>query len=292
MDRTAEALDEKADALMRLGRREEAIATWDKLVTAYRESPEIVLRRRVAEALVSKGVVMDELGYPRRAIAAYDELAAGGVVGRAPEPTLGQHVAKAMVNKAVRQHHDRRAIAIYDEVIERFTGTSELEVQESVALALYNKGVVLVRSGRLSEAVKVYDEVVTAFAEAPELTLRELVVKSLVNKGLALSSESRITEAIESYDRVLTLLHGIDEPVAWEQSALALLSKARAFRDLGRWDEGNKALDELLQRFGKLGREANARGGRASGARPQTGQLVLSEIVAQARTERVARRYR
>lgn len=61
------------------------------------------------------------------------------------------------------------------------------QVRESVANALYNKGVTLGQLNRTEEAIQTYDELLRRLGDAAELGLRNKAANALVNKGVALS---------------------------------------------------------------------------------------------------------
>jgi len=94
----AMALGSKAITLGQLGRLEEAVDAYDKVIADYGDAPELELRKRVAKALVDKGVT---LGRPEQAVGVLDKVIAE--YGDVPKPEmLREQVAKALVNRASR----------------------------------------------------------------------------------------------------------------------------------------------------------------------------------------------
>jgi tetratricopeptide (TPR) repeat protein len=99
------------------------------------------------------------------------------------------NIARVLVNKgATLGQLGRReeAIALCDEVLNRFDTATEPELRVCVAQALINKGAMLGKLNRPEEAITVYDDVLIRFGVATESALRESVAKALINKGLRL----------------------------------------------------------------------------------------------------------
>jgi tetratricopeptide (TPR) repeat protein len=117
------------------------------------------------------------------------------------------------------------AIAVYDEVVERFGDAPEAALREQVAQALFNKGNRLGQMNRSEDAIAAYDEVVKRFGDAPEAALREPVAKALVNKGVTLGQMNRSEDAIAEYDEVVKRYGAAPEAALREQVANALNGK-------------------------------------------------------------------
>ena len=61
----------------------------------------------------------------------------------APEPTLREEIAKALLNKGIslsKLGRNDEEIAVYNNVLARFSTGTETALRENVARALYNKG--------------------------------------------------------------------------------------------------------------------------------------------------------
>jgi Flp pilus assembly protein TadD len=99
---------------------------------------------------------------------------------------LREQVANALVNKGntLRQlGRAEEAIAVYDDVLDRFATAMEPNSREAVARALVNKGDTLLSLGHAEEAIAVWDDVVDRFAATTEPAVREQVAGALVSKG-------------------------------------------------------------------------------------------------------------
>jgi tetratricopeptide (TPR) repeat protein len=91
------------------------------------------------------------------------------------------------------------AVAVYDEVLERYGDDPDPALREHVARALINKAITLGRLDRPSEAVAVCDQVLERYGDDPDPALREHVAKALVCKGLALSRQDDLAGAAAAW---------------------------------------------------------------------------------------------
>jgi tetratricopeptide (TPR) repeat protein len=117
-------------------------------------------------------------------------------------------------------NRSEEAIAVYDEVVKRYGEASELTLRETVANALYDKGLTLEELNRSEEAIAVYDEVVKRYGESSELSLRETVAGSLGNLGFEMLicakeailnnfrdlSIEKLSKAFDMLSKALTIL--------------------------------------------------------------------------------------
>ena len=144
------------------------------------------------------------------------------------------------------------AIAVYDEVIERFGGSDVPALQEGVARALVNKGVAKRQLGDSAAAIAVYDEVIERFggSDVPDLLVE--VARALVNKGVAKRQLGDSAAAIAVYDEVIERFGGSDMPALQEGVARALVNKGMGQTEIGRPEEALHTCEELEQRLGIL----------------------------------------
>ena len=142
------------------------------------------------------------------------------------------------------------AIAVYDDLLARFDGATELPLRELVADALFTKGGALGGLGRYEDAIAAYDDLLARFGAATELPLREFVVKAHFNKGVTLAGLGRSEEAIAAYDDLLARFDGATELPLRELAARALINKGVRLEGLGRNEDATAAYDDLLVRFG------------------------------------------
>ena len=117
-----------------------------------------------------------------------------------------QQKAQALFNKGIALgtlNKVEEAISSYEQVIEQFSESQELALQELVAKALINKGITLGTLNKVEEAISSYEQVIEQFSESQELALQEQVASALFNKGIALGTLNKVEEEISSYEQVI-----------------------------------------------------------------------------------------
>jgi len=166
---TATALNNQGNALQALERYEDALASYDKAVTAKPD---------YTEALKNRIAMLQALHRHSEAIAANDALIA-----------VNPGNAEAYTNRGVSQHalgHYGEALASYEKA---------LALNPRLAAALNNRGDALRMLGRLDEALESYAR---AVAIDPNLT------QAVINSAGTLRALRRYDEALKAYDRVLS----------------------------------------------------------------------------------------
>jgi hypothetical protein len=91
----------------------------------------------------------------------------------------------AMRNKGIvlgRLERPDEEIAVYDQMVSRYGGANDSELQAEAALALIYKGITLETSGRVVDADAAYDEVVRRFGDATQPAVRAQVKRAIANK--------------------------------------------------------------------------------------------------------------
>ena len=98
----AKALVNKGLALDELGRGEEALPSFDQVVTRFGDAPEVAFREVVAQALYSTALTLSGLGRDEEAFVASDQVVVH--FGDAPEPALREQVAQALSERDLALH--------------------------------------------------------------------------------------------------------------------------------------------------------------------------------------------
>ncbi|MGB7814772.1 MAG: tetratricopeptide repeat protein [Methylotenera sp.] len=144
------------------------------------------------------------------------------------------------------------AIACYDELIQRYSSSTEPNLQLQVAKALVSKGVVFGKLNALDKAIACFNEVIRRFDKATSIQLQERVANALGNKGVALRSQNKHDEEIACYDEILKRFSMSSEPTLQEHIANALLNKGGLFIDKRNMpNEAIACYDQVIQRFGQ-----------------------------------------
>jgi tetratricopeptide (TPR) repeat protein len=149
-----------------------------------------------------------------------------------------------------------RALALMDELIARFGEAPESALREEVAIALFNKGIVVSESGDSAGAIAIYDELIARFGEASELGIREQVAKALVNKGVMIGASGDSDGAITTYEELIARFDKAAEPALQQQVATALFNKGYRLGTRGDSAGETTIYDELIARFGEASEPA------------------------------------
>ncbi|WP_433717179.1 caspase, EACC1-associated type (plasmid) [Nocardia sp. CA-084685] len=183
----ATALVQQGGTLWVLGRFEEAITAYQRVIFEYSlgatpamRAPTLAFRDLVAQALVCVGRLHWEKGQSDQAIAAYKSV--------------------------IRNYADDPAPAL----------------RKQVAAALVYQGDALGGLGRSEEALTAYQRVINDYASDPAPALRNQVARALVYQGDALGALGRSEEARTAYQRVINDYASDPAPALRGQIAAAL----------------------------------------------------------------------
>ena len=111
-----------------LGRREEEIAAYDDVLSRYGQAAEPGLRAQVARALSHKGAALGLMNRTAEEVAAYQQFEG---YQAALEPAHPNLLASTLYLRGMAPQNLNRndeAIAIYDEVVRRFSRSNDPEI--------------------------------------------------------------------------------------------------------------------------------------------------------------------
>ena len=242
---------EKARALRKANRPEDALAAYDDLVRRFRESQAPDLAQVAAEALAEKVATLAVLNRPEQALAASDEMSRR--FGTADTPRVVELVVGTLLNRAgaLRAlNRGEEAVAVYDEVVRRHSTSERPELLVLVVGALASKGTVLRELNRLDDALAAYDEVIYRFSAAETPAPAEAVASSLSDMGEILGELNRPREAVGVLDEVVSRYGTSEVPRLRLLADRAMANKAIALHRLGRSEEALAVLDDLTGRYG------------------------------------------
>jgi len=166
----------RGNLLRALGRHQEALASYDRV---------LVINPGNVDALTNRGVALLDLGQREKALASF-EAALAAAPGHREAGLRRCGVLKGLGRLEEAQ-------AGYAQVL----ATSPDDVA-----ALFNRGLVLAELDRIAEALASYDRT---------LAIKPDYVEVLINRGIALTRLGRTAEALESYDRAVACNAGYAE---------------------------------------------------------------------------------
>ncbi len=248
---TARELIEKGKKFRKLKQPEDALATYDEVVSRYGTSKVPALQEAVARALHRAGTLLWDLGRREDALAACDEVV--GRYGTSEMPALQEAVARALVNRAVvlgELKRSENALAACDEVVGRY-GTSEMPaLQEAVTRALLTRAGVLGELKRSEDVLAAYDEVVGRYGTSEVPALQKAVAGALHRAGTLLRDLGRREDALAACDEVVGRYGTSEMPALQEAVARALVNRAVILGELKRSGDALAACDEVVGRYG------------------------------------------
>ena len=239
-----------AMTLKALSRRQEAVATYDKLAQRFAEATEPEIRQQVAKALFNKGLLLNLMERNEESLRPYAELR--DRFDHDADPVIIENIATAMYNKGwslVALKRYAEGVAAYTELIERYSAAPEPTLRVQVAKSLLNRGIARSSLGESVEEMADYDELVHRFKDSPEPGLQEQVAKGMALKGATLASLKDPQGAIDMYDQLIAQFGAAEELALREQVAKALLSKGYTLGTMGRSAEEMEVYADLLTRF-------------------------------------------
>ncbi len=168
------------------------------------------------------------------------------------ELSLAVKAAEDLIRKADEKVHSgepEAATAIFDSVVERFSGRESPRIQFMVAKALVLKGIVLGRMDRLSEALTSFTLVEERFhaSEVPQIKL--FLAESLVNKGFMQRTLGMFKEAITTCESVIERYLDSDTPKIRIRVADALILKANVQVELDETLAAIETFDRVIERY-------------------------------------------
>ena len=219
----AKALFNKALVPQSAREHEAAVTAFNEVVTRFEKSEVPDIQQCVGGALVNRGFHLGRLGELEPATASYDAVIER--FGDSPLPRLRLCVAMSLKNKGSTlarldsSESLAMAVATWEDVIERFSGDSQLDIQIQVASALTKKAGAEMRMGRNRAAVAACDEAVRRYGANDRLDLRREVAMALELKAMILNRVGRGREALETCDVLVRDFGAIagegNIPVAW-----------------------------------------------------------------------------
>jgi len=200
---SAEALYNRGNTLRELKRLEEALVSYDRALT---------VRSDFAEAHSNRGLILHELKRLEEALASYDRAL-----------TVRPDSAEALYNRG----NTLRELKRFEEALVSYDRA--LTVRLDYAEALYNRGLILHELKRFEEALASYDRA---------LSVRPAYAQALYNRGNTLHELKRFEEALASYDRALT----VRPAYAQAENKLGM-----TLVELGHLSEARAALEQAVE---------------------------------------------
>ncbi len=244
----ADALERKGDLLQQLGRFEEALSVWTKLLELGRDAGS-ASRYVIARALLGRAYAVGRLG------SGYEELETLRRIERDfaddPSERVRRIVDTALYNEAAALYRTERpieAIGSYDRLICRLEADPAQASQVLLSEALVNKAITAEAVGNLEMALEADAAVVARFGDSDNSAIGLQVAIALIGRGNALTMQGDLDAAIEAYDEIERRFATSGPPA---EVSLALVEKAALLAKTGREPDAIRVCAQLAKRYGK-----------------------------------------
>ena len=236
-------------------RSDDALGVFDEVIRRYGESDVPELLDLVAKALVCKGRMLTGItGITKNEGDGDVSIAFGevvlGLVGSDARDLHGVFTS-VLVDNETALNQVSEALATYDEVVRRFGESDATTILESVAMALFDKGMTLVALNRSDEAMTAFDEVVRRAGESETPLVLHLAATALFHKGAMLGESNRPEESLVAYDEALRRLKEWERPIFPVLVAMILVNRGGTLARLNRHEEALAAHEDVIRRFGE-----------------------------------------
>ena len=142
------------------------------------------------------------------------------------------------------------AIAVFDELKQRFGSDPRPEVRDLVANGVINKGFIFHQLERFVEAIAVYDDLDQVYGVDMSLAVREVTARGLFYKSASLIQLNKSTEAIAVFDELYRRFSTEESTAIHELVVMTVLNKGLILGKMDKPDDAIAVYELLEQRFG------------------------------------------
>ena len=242
------ALYDKAIALNKQGRTEDALAVFDELVARFEGDNSPKVKICVVSALHAKGSVLEQSGRFGQAREVYDSVIrrfgdsnSPGILREAGMTLMSKGVSLAMSNQLTD------ALLCFDEAIDRLEDLRSGENAEGVAMARFDRARALECLGESQRAMEEYDQL-TKTSEASDLPrLMDVAASAFTRKAVILSTLDRFEEALEIFDSLMVRFGEKQSSGGVRRVSAVLLERARLEIRAGQFEAALGTIDDALR---------------------------------------------
>ena len=241
----------RSDAHLRLGELDQAVAIGNEAAERLGDAREMSLLYRSCRVALNKAAAHLRLGdfetaksETRKIIAQFENYGAQWYQEEVAAALLWQAMAEDKLGNVAD------AIALLDEVLERYGESEDQTVQVQVARSLSLKAEI-VRS-RLDDhrcTAAIYAEAIKRFGRSEHPEIREHMTRARMNRAFACGAIGNFDEEIASYDEQIARFDSNDAPAEKSAALIALAHKSRRLAELGMADDALRSCADYLRRI-------------------------------------------
>src|ERR1035437_10152903 len=243
-----DALERKGNLLQQLGRFEEALNVWTRLLElgpdAGSASPYVIAR-----ALLGRAYAVGRLGSGDEELETLHRIERD--FADDPSERVRRIVDTALYKEAAAFYRTERpieAIDSYDRLIGRLEADPTQASEELLSEALVNKAITAEAIGNLDMALEADATVVARFGDSDNSAIRLQVAIALIGRGNALTLRGDLGGAIEAYEEIARRSAPSGPPA---EVALALVEKAALLAKTSREPDAVRVCAQVAKRYGK-----------------------------------------
>jgi hypothetical protein len=160
--------------------------------------------------------------------------------------------ARAMfLNHKARKEIPSEAIGTYAQIIRDIVTTDSALLERIVALAYYNRAILLSDAGQVDQSRSSYETLAQRFSRSADPEVRFQVARGLFNLGNLHFFGGRLEDALAVYIQVMSSYEDSADERLRVQAAKGSLNRIVALRDLGRMAAARRSLGQMLERYGE-----------------------------------------
>jgi len=239
---------------------------FDMLIRHFENSTLDEVVFAVTAARGSRGSLLQQQDNPQQALRDYET----GIrsIAQRSEPRFQTLLALLMFQKGLHlrdQADIESAMAVYDEILERFGNRTDIDVRRILARTQCNLGCDFLGIRNPAEGRRMLDEVIQRYGDLPEPEFAEPVSKAMLNLSRLNAAEDQIGQSRELLQQIMSRFGETRDPVIEEvvQSAQHILASlpgvgsdeprdrlhlAMAFVKRSEWIQSLEILDDLILR--------------------------------------------
>ena len=205
----AMALLSKASILNQQNKIDETLSALDTLIQRFSPSEQQVTSAVVMQGYFIKAAIFANSHDSKQAIALSDEmLSRYGQNDKVDANKIALSGVLLLKGDAlVKQTRYQEAQVVFDEIIKRFTGTKNEQIDSFVEAAFFSKANVLVKLEQFEQAIGIFEDVIKWSVKVQDDSMRQYIVHvSMLGKAEAMARLNRVDASMKLFDEVINTM--------------------------------------------------------------------------------------
>lgn len=202
-ERIQKAVVRRAELLYKLGHNEEALDSFEEMISYFDTTDEAFLKQAVHDAVLRRVELVKKLDQDHKLLPALNE-----VIRRfssSDNPEYYEQASKAMLQKAelleTMDYDGQDLLPLYNRIINRLEDETDPYIQDKVNEIYIRRLTLLNRADDNSELLKALNQSITRFGDTPRF--RKYLEETMFRKAEILEEMNRDEEALDAYTSFL-----------------------------------------------------------------------------------------